>query len=60
MRNTVDGIAELVVTPTDGVNELEGASDVDLAVVVGALEVGPGGAGGQVPAKGAEYLSIFP
>jgi len=56
MRNTVDGVAELAVIPAHGVNELEGASDVDLAVVVGALGVGPCGAGGQVPAEGAELI----
>ena len=56
VRDTVDGVAELAVIPADGVNELEGASDVDLAVVVGALGVGPGGAGGQVPAEGTELV----
>ncbi|QCE14904.1 Multicopper oxidase [Vigna unguiculata] len=35
-----------------------GASDVDLAIVVEALGVWPGSAGGQVPAEGAELTKM--
>ena len=56
--NTIDGVAKLAVILADGVNELEGASDVDLAIVVEALGVWPGSAGGQVPAEGAELTKM--
>ena len=54
--DTVKSVAEFSTGPAEGVNELDGASDVDLAVVVRSLRVGPGGAGGQVPAEGSELV----
>jgi len=44
--DTIESVAEFSTRPAEGVNELDGASDIDLAVVVRALRVGPGGASG--------------
>ncbi|KAI4387259.1 hypothetical protein MLD38_005104 [Melastoma candidum] len=51
MGNTIDGVAELAANFDIVVNNLDGAGDVDLAVVEGSLRVRPGSAGGQVPPK---------
>uniref|UniRef100_A0A5K0XEZ7 Uncharacterized protein n=1 Tax=Nymphaea colorata TaxID=210225 RepID=A0A5K0XEZ7_9MAGN len=53
----VNAVPELPVgVLASGVKDLDGAGDVDLAVVVGALGVWPGRACRQVPPEGAELV----
>jgi hypothetical protein len=49
--DVVEDVAELAVDVAAGDHDLDGAGDVDLAVVVGALRAGARGAGRQVPSK---------
>ncbi|KAK3003345.1 hypothetical protein RJ639_019862 [Escallonia herrerae] len=51
--HAVDGKFELAIDLGPGVDELDGAGDVDLPVVVGTLWVGACSACGQVPPEGA-------
>jgi hypothetical protein len=51
MGDAVEAIAELAVDVDAGDHDLDGAGDVDLAVVVGALRVGARDTGRQVPSE---------
>ncbi|CAL9085768.1 unnamed protein product [Musa acuminata var. zebrina] len=51
MRHAVEREAALAVDEPDRAGELDGSGDVDATVVVGALGVGPGGAGREVPSE---------
>lgn len=46
VRDAVEPVTKLTAVPADGVNELNGAGDVDLSIVVRALWVRPGSTGG--------------
>ncbi|KAL0418089.1 UNVERIFIED_CONTAM: hypothetical protein Sradi_1222400 [Sesamum radiatum] len=54
MRHTVDAESELAIGGRPSVDKLDGASDVDLPVLVGALWVGTCSTGCEVPPEGAE------
>ncbi|WVZ98980.1 hypothetical protein U9M48_044347 [Paspalum notatum var. saurae] len=47
--DAVEAVAELALDVAPGDHELDGSGDVDPAVVVGPLRVGPRGAGREVP-----------
>ena len=56
MGDSVDGIAKLAVHLAGGVDELDGAGDVNLTIVVRALRIRPGSTGSEVPTEGAELV----